>query len=209
MIEGNIGLVHACASRFKGRGIEYDDLFSAGCIGLCKAADAFEPERGFRFSTYAVPVILGEVRRLFREGGAVSVSRGVKELSMRINRERDAYRQLHGHEPQLSEIALAVGADVEKVTQAIAVSAPPVSLTAQEDGAQIDVPVESPEYALSDTLALRQCLTQLSDNDRALVVMRYFKGMTQSAVAEALSMTQVQVSRREKKILAWLRERLI
>lgn len=87
----NIGLVHSCARRFIGRGIEYDDLFQAGCMGLVKAADGFEEERGLRFSTYAVPVILGEVRRLFRDGGSVKVSRSLKELAMRATREREAF----------------------------------------------------------------------------------------------------------------------
>ena len=96
MIEENIGLVHACAHRFKGKGIEYDDLFQAGCIGLVKATDAFDSERGVRFSTYAVPVILGEMRRLFRDGGTVKVSRSLKELSMKAARQRDQFAKEHG-----------------------------------------------------------------------------------------------------------------
>lgn len=96
----NIGLVHACARRFLGRGVEYDDLFQAGCMGLVKAADGFEEERGLRFSTYAVPVILGEIRRLFRDGGSVKVSRSLKELSLRASRERDAFAASQAGNPR-------------------------------------------------------------------------------------------------------------
>ena len=108
MIEENIGLVHACAHRFKGKGLEYDDLFQAGCMGLVKATDAFDSERGVRFSTYAVPVILGEMRRLFRDGGTVKVSRSLKELSMKAARQRDQFAKEHGREPTVSELAQAL-----------------------------------------------------------------------------------------------------
>ena len=97
-IEENIGLVHACAHRFQGKGIEYDDLFQAGCMGLVKATDAFDTGRGVRFSTYAVPVILGEMRRLFRDGGTVKVSRSLKELGMKLNRSREQFAREHGRE---------------------------------------------------------------------------------------------------------------
>ena len=104
-VEQNLGLVHTCAKRFKGRGIEYDDLFQAGCVGLVKAADNFDVGRGFRFSTYAVPVILGEIKRLFRDGGAVKLSRGLKELSLRVSREAEAFQHRTGREPTVSELA--------------------------------------------------------------------------------------------------------
>ena len=200
MIEENIGLVHACAHRFKGKGIEYDDLFQAGCMGLVKATDAFDSERGVRFSTYAVPVILGEMRRLFRDGGTVKVSRSLKELSMKAARQRDQFAKEHGREPTVSE---------EAVVEALGAGAPPVSLTSEEDSSQLDLPVSSPEEQLSDLLSLRQMLTQLEERDRRLIELRYFRNMTQVKTAQELGMTQVQVSRREKKILLWLRERLI
>ena len=199
MIEENIGLVHACAHRFKGKGIEYDDLFQAGCIGLVKATDAFDSERGVRFSTYAVPVILGEMRRLFRDGGTVKVSRSLKELGLKE----------HGREPTVSELAQALQVSEEAVVEALGAGAPPVSLTSEEDSSQLDLPVSSPEEQLSDLLSLRQMLTQLEERDRRLIELRYFRNMTQVKTAQELGMTQVQVSRREKKILLWLRERLI
>lgn len=209
-ISQNIGLVHACAHRFKGRGIEYDDLFQAGCMGLCKAADAFDDSRGVRFSTYAVPVILGEMRRLFRDGGAVKVSRTLKELSMRISRERERLASLLGRDPTVADLAQAMDLREEQVVEALCAAAPPLSLTESEDdgGGQIDLPVESPEDMLSDVISLKQVVGSLEPNDRKLIVLRYFSGMTQVQTAERLGMTQVQVSRREKKILTALRREL-
>lgn len=207
MIQNNIGLVHSCAGKLKGRGIEYDDLFQAGCMGLCKAADAFDHDRGVRFSTYAVPVILGEMRRLFRDGGTVKVSRTLKELSIKINRVRERFSIEHGREPAISEIATILEVEESQVVEAVTAATPPLSLTEsdEEGGGQIDLPVDSPEGVLSDILALKQVLGQLEPNDRQLVYFRYFNNMTQTQTAERLGMTQVQVSRREKKILQSLR----
>lgn len=210
-IEKNMGLVHACAHRFKGRGIEYDDLFQAGCMGLCKAVDAFDTERGVRFSTYAVPVILGEMRRLFRDGGSVKISRGVKELSMRVVRQRELMASQLGRDPTISELAQAMQLEREAVVEAVCAAAPTVSLTEneQEGGGQIDIPVESPEDFLSDVLALKQVVGALEVQDRKLIILRYFCSKTQVQTAEVLGMTQVQVSRREKKLLQMLRRELL
>ena len=210
MIQENIGLVHSCAQRLKGRGIEYDDLFQAGCMGLVKAADAFDHNRGVRFSTYAVPVILGEMRRLFRDGGTVKVSRTLKELSLKINRVRERFSIDYGRDPALSEIASILQVDEGQIVEAISAATPPLSLTVSDEdgGGQIDVPVDSPEDFLSDILSLRQVVGQLAPDDRKLVFLRYYSNMTQTQAAEKLGMTQVQVSRREKKILQSLRSLL-
>ena len=207
-IRDNMGLVHACAHRFRGKGIEYEDLFQAGCMGLVKAADAFDRDRGFRFSTYAVPVILGEMRRLFRDGGTVKVSRSLKELSLKAGRERERFLKSAGREPSVTELSQALMVEEGLLVEALGASAPPLSLTYEEDGSQLDVPVDSPEELLSDTIALRQVLSRLSGPDRSLIVLRYFEGKTQTVTAKVLGMTQVQVSRREKKILLHLRELL-
>lgn len=213
MIRRNMGLVHACAHKFKGRGIEYDDLFQAGCMGLIKAADAFDTERGVRFSTYAVPVILGEIRRLFRDGGTVKVSRTLKERSMKLARMREQLSSTLGRDPTLSELGEQLGLDSYEVVEAIGAGAPPISLTEQDDengdGGQIDLPTPSPEEMLSDKLSVRQVLGDLPPNDRKLIALRYFSEKTQTQTAELLGMTQVQVSRREKKILALLRAQLL
>lgn len=210
-VQENLGLVYACAHRFKGRGIEYDDLFQAGCVGLVKAVAAFDTERGVMFSTYAVPVILGEIRRLFRDGGTVKVSRSIKELGMKALRCREQLAAALGRDPAISEVAEVLGRDMSEVAEAIAATSPPISLTQDEDdgGGQLDLPSESPEERLSDLLSLQQLLGSMVENDRQLIYCRYYREMTQTQVAEQLGMTQVQVSRREKKILQQLRSRLI
>lgn len=210
-ITDNLGLVHACAKRFVGRGMEYDDLFQAGCVGLVKAVDGFEPERGLCFSTYAVPLILGEMRHLFREGGAVKVSRSLRSLSLQVGRLREKLLSLHGREPSVEELAAELGIEPALAAQAVCVALPPLSLTRNEEGeeGQIDLPCDSPEEMLTDKLALRQVLHTLPQADRALIEMRYLRRMTQQATADRLGMTQVQVSRRERAILLEMRRKLL
>lgn len=207
-IESNLPLVHKLANRFRGRGIDYEELYSAGCVGLVKACDRFEPERGLCFSTYAVPVILGEIRRLFRDGGSVKISRGLKELSVKAAHERD--RLSANGEPRISDIAQALGVSVEDAAEALCAAVPPVSLnTGGEDGEELSVPQSSGEEQLIDRLALRQCLSELSGEDRDIIIQRYFRGKTQCETAQLLGMTQVMVSRRERRILQSLREQLV
>lgn len=208
--EENLGLVHLCANKFRGRGIEYDELYSAGCIGLLKAVKAFDAERGVKFSTYAVPVILGEIKRLFRDGGSVHVSRSLKELSLKIQRICEDFRQREGRDPTISELSCLSGASESDVSEALCVSQPTLSLTANDDDeGQIDIPSESPDESIVDLLALRQIMSRLEPNDKALLELRYFRNLTQSKTAAALGMTQVQVSRREKKLLAQMRSELL
>ncbi len=206
-IESNLPLVHSLASRFKGRGIEYEELYSAGCVGLVKACDRFDESRGLCFSTYAVPVIIGEIKQLFRDGGLVKMSRSLRELSIKAARLRDELAA-NGTEPRLSDIAKGLGVSPEEAAEALSAGQSTVSLTAEE-GAQFDVPQESGEEALIDRMALRSELSRLSDDDRQLIILRYFREYTQSKAAEILGMTQVQVSRRERKILSQLRQKLI
>ncbi len=210
VISGNMGLVHSCAHRFKGRGIEYDDLFQAGCIGLIKATDAFDENRGVKFSTYAVPVILGEMKRLFRDGGSVKVSRTLKELSLKTTRARERFLQKNGREPTIGELAELLGITQEEAAEAVSASMHPVSLTGsdEEGGGQLDIPVDPPEEEVTDLLSLKEAIVRLEASDRKLVMLRYFENKTQTETAKVLGMTQVQVSRREKKILMQLRTRL-
>ena len=212
LAEENLGLVHLCANRFRGKGIEYDDLYGAGCVGLVKAAAAFDRDRGVKFSTYAVPVILGEIKRLFRDGGSVKVSRSVRELGMRISRSREQFALLHGREPTVSELADLTDSSPEDVAEAIAGNLPDVSLTGDPENGndgQIDIAEPSPDAELVDILSLRQALGALDETDRRLIYCRYFKDMTQTRTAEVLGMSQVQVSRREKKLLMILRGNLL
>jgi len=211
LAEENLGLVHLCANRFRGRGIEYDDLYGAGCIGLIKAAKAFDTDRGVKFSTYAVPVILGEIKRLFRDGGTIKVSRSTKELSMKITRLRERFMIKESREPTISELCDLSGEEPEAVVEALNVAMPPMSLTGNDDedgGGQIDVPVAAPDEEITDRLSLDQALCTLEPTDRQLIFLRYYQSKTQVQTAKALGMTQVQVSRREKKILAKMKEQL-
>jgi RNA polymerase sporulation-specific sigma factor len=209
--EEHLGLVRLCANRFRGRGIEYDDLYSAGCIGLLKATEAFDCDRGVKFSTYAVPVILGEIKRLFRDGGSVKVSRSLKELSLKTVKARDELSKSLGREPTIKELSERMETDECQIAEALSVSLPPVSLTdnSEEDGKQIDISVPAPDTEIGDILALRQIMELLDEKDRQLIIMRYFQGLTQSVTAKNLNMTQVQVSRREKKLLTFMREQLL
>lgn len=207
-INRNLPLVHSLANRFRGRGIDYEDLFSAGSVGLVKACDNFDESRGLCFSTYAVPVILGEIKRLFRDGGSVKMSRSLKELSVRAARARDELCK-SGGEPTISELAEYLGVTPEEAAEAVAAGTPTLSLTCAEDGGEFDLPSESGENAIIDKLALRQCLDELPDEDRDLLVLRYYRGKTQSETAQILGMTQVGVSRRERRLLEGLREQLI
>ncbi len=212
LITENMGLVHSCAGKFRGKGVEYDDLFQAGCVGLVKAADGFEPERGFAFSTYAVPVILGEIRRIFRDGGTVKVSRMLKEKARLAMAEQERLTRVNDREPTIEELAAALGLDVQETAQILNAAMPVVSLTApqeSEENKQFDIPVESQETEIGDKMALHQAMQSLPPTDRQLIELRYFKGLTQSKTAQAMGMSQVQVSRREKAVLIRLRKNLI
>ena len=209
--KANLGLVHACAKRFKGRGLEYDDLFSAGCVGLLKAINNFDWDRGIKLSTYAVPVILGEIKQLFRDSGTVKVSRSLKELSLKASKISDEYLRQHGEEITVNKLAEILETEPDRVVQALNASRLPVSLNnLDRDGDEYvtDIPVDSVEEKLSEIISLRQAVKDLEEEDKKLIILRYYKHMTQTQTAKVLNITQVQVSRREKKILANLRNSL-
>ena len=210
MIENNLGLVHSCAQKFKNRGVEYDDLFQAGCVGLVKAVDGFDETLGFVFSTYAVPAILGEIKRIVRDGGAVKVSRSIKERSRLIWQQKEQYSEEKGREPTVSELAEYVGLSVCETSQLLLATQPVISLTVSEDESdkQFDIPIEGEEERIDEKMCLDECLRDLSENDRKIIDLRYYKSKTQTVVAKELGMSQVQVSRREKKILKEIREKM-
>lgn len=210
MIENNLGLVHSCAQKFKNRGVEYDDLFQAGCVGLVKAVDGFDETLGFVFSTYAVPAILGEIKRIFRDGGAVKVSRSIKERSRLIWQQKEQYSEERGREPTVSELAEYVGLSVCETSQLLLATQPVISLTVSEDESdkQFDIPIEGEEERIDEKMCLDECLRDLSEDDRKIIDLRYYKSKTQTVVAKELGMSQVQVSRREKKILKEIREKM-
>ncbi len=210
-IENNLGLVHSCAGRFKGKGVEYDDLYAAGCMGIVKAYDGFDETRGLCFSTYAVPVILGEIKKLFRDGGSVKVSRSIKELGLKINASREYILKTTGHEPTVSELAQRLEVSVHQVVQAMDACLPTLSLTPVNDdetNREFDIPQDSHEESVSDILSLKMVLANLPKEDRTLIYLRFFKNKTQSETAKIMDTTQVQISRKERKILAALRKKL-
>ncbi len=204
----NMGLVHACANRFRNRGVPYDDLFQAGCVGLIKAASGFDDTRGFKFSTYAVPAILGEIKRIFRDGGSVKIGRAAKEKGRELLKIYERLADEKGREPDISEVARLAGTEVTEAALILSASLPAVSLTSREDSSENDIPVESPEESCAELLDLNDALERLNDDERQLIKCRYFEFMTQCDTAKTLGMTQVQVSRREKGILLKLRKML-
>ena len=209
MIEKNIGLVHSIAKRFKGRGEDYDDLYQAGCVGLIKAVDNFDESKGFLFSTYAVPVIMGEIRRLFRDGGAVKVSRSLKEKSIKVQAIREKFIKKELREPTVSELSELCGIETEELSEVLNVINPVVSLSCTtEDGDEtIDIPVDDTDK-LFDRLSVHHAIKDLSNDELLLIKYRFFEGKTQCESAKLLGISQVQVSRREKQLLAKLRTRL-
>ena len=204
-IEGNMGLVYTCAHRLKGRGMEFEDLVQAGCVGLIKAADAFDEARGAAFSTYAVPVILGEMKRLFREGGSIKVGRSLKERARDLLRAQNTLAEELNREPSIAELAGRVSMEVSEAAMLLGSAMPVLSLTEEDGGGEWDLPVESPTEDACDRIALNEALRTLEERDRLLVEYRYYRSMTQSETAARLGMTQVQVSRREKAVLGRLR----
>ncbi len=210
LIEQNLGLVHACAKRFSGKGIDYDDLYSAGCLGLVKAIDRFDPDRGYQLSTYAVPVILGEIKLLFREGGTVKLSRSLRDRSTKARAIADEYLRETGREIRIAQLADRMGCDVYQAQEALSVSQSALSLSYEGDEQRvIEIPVDSPEEDLTDKLSLREAIKDLNEDERQLIRLRYFQHKTQSEIAKRLDTTQVQISRREKKILIKLRAMLV
>ena len=231
LIEKNLGLVHHIVRRFAGRGYELEDLFQIGTIGLMKAIDKFDLKLGVRFSTYAVPMIAGEIKRFLRDDGPVKVSRTIKENGMKIAVARQRFQTAEGREPTLQELSEQTGLSREEIVIAMEASASVESIYSavyQEDGSEIylvDKVVRGERGSVGSSLGLgmggedaekekllnhmllKQHLDSLNPQEKNLIRMRYFQNKTQMEVAAVLGVSQVQVSRLEKKILRSLRER--
>lgn len=208
-ITENIGLVHSIANRFRNRGADYDDLFQAGCVGLIKAVDNFDESKGFAFSTYAVPVIMGEIKRIFRDGGAIKISRSLKEKSIKVQAMRDKFLSKNLREPTVSELASLSGYDVEELSEIFNIINPVVSINmlTEEGSEEIDIPVDDSDK-MFDRLSLEQVMTTLTETERLLIEYRFYQGKTQCETAKILNVSQVQVSRKEKAILLKMRNKL-
>lgn len=207
LICNNIRLVHACAKRFKGKGIEYDDLFQAGCLGLIKSAERFDQSKGVKFSTYAVPVVLGEIKTLFRNNSSIKISRELKDIALLINKESNKFLTKNGKSPTITQLSHILNISVDKIIMAMNCSASPVSLSGfAEDNREIDIPDNN--EILNEKIALKQLIDKLNKDERAIIILRFFKEYTQSKTGEILGISQVQVSRKEKKILYKLKKEL-
>lgn len=216
LIEENMGLIHHVVKRFLGRGVEAEDLFQIGAIGLMKAIDRFDLGFGVRFSTYAVPMIAGEIKRFLRDDSMIKVSRSLKELAMKTARLREQLLMERGEEPGVEELAERLGVEPEELVQAMDSTTEVESLQKivyQGDGEGLSLmdKVEQgkdEQEALLHRMLLEQLLDSLEPRERQLIVLRFFQEQTQSQVAKRLGMSQVQVSRLEKKILLTLRNRM-
>lgn len=212
MVEENAGLIWSVARRFFGRGVEPDDLYQIGCLGFLKAIDGFDEEYGTRFSTYAVPKISGEIRRFLRDDGTVKVSRGLKERAAMIRSVRTALTQSCGREPTLSELSGATGLTPEDIAAAETAVLPAESLqqAAGEDGFTLEQMLSDrvQEERLVEYAALRQAVDTLPEKERQTIFLRYYHGMTQDRASRVLGVSQVQVSRLERRAVQRLRELL-
>lgn len=210
LILENSGLIWSIARRYMGRGVENDDLYQLGCLGFLKAIDGFDLEFGTQFSTYAVPKISGEIRRFLRDDGAVKVSRGLKEQSAAIKGMRSKLTSLFGREPTIQEIADQLGITPEEIAIAETATATTESIQQEngEDGFTLEnvlTDTES-EERMVEKIAVRQVVDNLPQREKLVIQLRYYHGLTQQRVARVMDVSQVQVSRIEKKALEKLRE---
>lgn len=210
MVEENAGLIWAVARRFFGRGCDPDDLYQLGCVGFLKAIDGFDEAYGTRFSTYAVPKISGEIRRFLRDDGAVKVSRTLKEQYAVLRQARAQLEQRWGRAPTVSELAAYTGLDAEEIALAEGAAEPTASLQQElgADGFSLEQTLSDPdgEERLLEHVALSQAIDTLPENERMTLYLRFWHGMTQSDAARVLGVSQVQVSRLEKRAVSHLRE---
>ena len=206
IIEENSPLIKSIIKRFRNRGIEYEDLFQLGCIGMLKAISNFSTEFNVKFSTYAVPMIIGEIKRYLRDDGLIKVSRAIKSLSGKIAYFIEDYKNQHDKNPQLDEIALALGVEPQEIAMAIDSAKVPISIYDKgEDDQGLSVidrlgAVDGSEDML-DKIIIRDSIKELTERERKLIILRYYKDKTQSEVAKELNVSQVQISRLENKII--------
>lgn len=212
LIEENSGLIWSIAKRFFGRGVDADDLYQLGCVGFLKAIDGFDESFGTRFSTYAVPKISGEIRRFLRDDGTVKVSRGIKEQAAQIKSARLALEQRIGREPNISELAAETGFSPEEIAFAEVATGPAESLQREtgEDGFTLELVLGdyAAEEKMVEHVALRAAIEKLPDKERQVVALRYYHGMTQQNCAKVMRVSQVQISRLERRAVEALREML-
>lgn len=214
VVNNNMGLVWSIVRKFLNRGTEADDLFQIGCIGLIKAIEKFDPTFDVQFSTYAVPMIMGEIKRHLRDDGIIKVSRSLKELSIKAKGVMDRLSKEMGREPTVQEVALQLQVSVEELVMALDATVMPESINAKigDDGKELETTLgcdEDMEQTVVNKIAIKDALSNLTARERQIIVLRYFKDKTQSQIAAQLGISQVQVSRIEKKVLAQMRDKII
>ena len=205
----NSGLIWSIVRRYYGRGVEADDLYQLGCLGFLKAVQGFDFSYGTCFSTYAVPKIAGEIRRFLRDDGMLKVSRGLREQAQLLYTSRERLRQRLGREPALSELAEDTGLTPEEIARADLAADAPESLQQETaDGLTLEgmLGTEAPEEKLVEKIALREAIDRLPEKERMTILLRYFKGLTQEQTARVLGVSQVQISRLERRGLERLRK---
>lgn len=212
IIESNMPLIKSIVKRFKNKYIEYEDLIQLGSLGLIKAINNFDTSYNVKFSTYAVPMITGEIKRFIRDDGAIKVSRAVKLLSSKITQFVDRFIKEFSREPNVEEIATEFGIEKEEVIYALDSSHMPVSLYDKydDDGKNLieKLPSNDNQDDVIDKIVLRDCIKDLSDREKLIIYLRYYKDRTQSDIARIIGISQVQVSRIESKVIAKMREAL-
>ena len=212
IVSENSGLIWSVVRRYYGRGVEPEDLYQLGCLGFLKAVQGFDFSYGTCFSTYAVPKIAGEIRRFLRDDGALKVGRGIREQAKTLYSTRERLRYELGREPVLSELSAASGIAVEDIARAEIATDVPESLQQETaDGLALEglLGTDAPEEKIVEKIALREAIDQLPDKERMTILLRFFKGLTQEQTARVLKVSQVQVSRLEKKGLQKLRETFV
>ena len=212
LVEENAGLIWSVARRYFGRGIDPEDLYQLGCVGFLKAIEGFDESFGTRFSTYAVPKISGEIRRFLRDDGMVKVSRGIKEQAAQIRMARIELEQRLGREPTLSELSRETGMSPEDIAFAETATGPAESLQREsgEDGFTLELVLGdySAEEKMVEHVALRAAMEKLPERERQVLALRYYHGMTQQSCARVMHVSQVQISRLERRAVEQLRELL-
>ncbi len=214
IVEENIGLVRSVVKRFVNRGYETEDLFQIGCIGLIKAIKKFDMSFNVKFSTYAVPMIMGEIKRFIRDDGIIKVSRSLKELAIKAITLQETMRKDCDREPTIKELSQKLGVSAEELATALEAGIKPESIYAspQDDGKEGKALVDRLESGIDhegeivNKMLIRQLLDGLGERERKIIILRYFKQKTQSQIAEMLGISQVQVSRIEKKVISTMRE---
>ncbi len=205
-VNDNLKLVHLCCHKMSNKGIEYDELYSTGCLGLVKAAKKFDEKKGFKFSTYAIPVILGEIKQLFRDNNPVKISRSLKELSLKANKEIQL-QKANNQEPSILEIAKKLDCCPEEIIEALNAVSYLKSLDTDEGIA--NKLSQNDEEKTLNRIALLQAIEKLEIQEKQIINLRFFKDKTQCETAKILGISQVQVSRKEKNLLKTLKKQLI